>query len=117
MWRALLLICGFWTLPALAQPADCLPQSNGAELPMEVWVGINGKPGTPRGTHGSVGLDLGPVPANGTTCQPEFELPDDVLRGAPAPHGLLQGDGPRDVLRNVPESHVTVKTTPDAPRQ
>jgi hypothetical protein len=112
MKRALLLSLCVWSLPALAQPADCLPQSNGAELPMQVWVGIN----TPRGTHGAVGLDLGSVPANGTTCQPEFELPDDVLRGAPAPHGLLQGDGPRDVLRNVPESHVTVKTAPGAPR-
>jgi hypothetical protein len=116
MKRALLFSVCVWSLPALAQPADCVPISNGPELPMQVWVGIDGKPGVPDNTRGAVWLDLGAVPANGTICAPEVELPDDVLRGAPAPHGLLQGNGPRDVLRNVPESHVTVKTAPGAPR-
>ena len=116
MNRFLLLSLGVWSLPALAQPADCVPQPNGPALPMQVWVGINGKPGVPPNTKGGVNLDLGQVPANGTVCQPDFDLPDDVLHGAPAPHGLLQGNGPRDVLHNIPESHVTVKSLPDAPR-
>ena len=116
MTRALLLSLCVWSLPALAQPADCVPKPNGHSLPMQVWVGIDGKPGVPANTHGAVKLDLGQVPANGTTCDPDVDLPDDVLHGAPAPHGLLQGNGPRDVLHNVPESHVTVKAIPDAPQ-
>src|SRR5581483_9457150 len=116
MKRALLFCVCVWSLPALAQPADCVPIPNGPELPMQAWIGIDGKPAVPANTHGAVKLDLGSVPANGTICDPDVELPDDVLRGALAPHGLLQGNGPRDVLRNVPESHVTVKTMPDAPR-
>ncbi len=115
MKRALLMSLCVWSLPALAQPADCVQHPNGPSLPMQVWVGIDGKPGVPANTRGAVELDLGAVPANGTTCDPDVDLPDDVLHGAPAPHGLLQGNGPRDVLHNVPESHVTVKTLPDAP--
>ena len=117
MKRVLLLSLCVWSLPALAQPADCDALPNGPSVPMQAWVDRKGKPNTPANPRGGVVLDLGDVPANGTTCDPGVELPDDVLHGAPAPHGLLQGDGPRDVLRNVPESHVTVKTMPDAPQQ
>jgi hypothetical protein len=114
VWRGLLPLFLF-SLPALAQPADCVQTPNGPPLPMQVWVGVNRHPGVPPKTHGEAGLDLGLVPANGATCASEVDLPDDVLHGAPAPHGLLQGNGPRDVLHNVPESHVTVRPVPDAP--
>ena len=115
MRLALVLSVCLLSLPALAQPADCVPQPDGPALPMRVWVGIDGKPGVPANTRGAVELDLGQVPANGSVCDPEIELPDDVLHGTPAPHGLLQGNGPRDVLHNVPESHVTVRPAPGAP--
>lgn len=115
MKRTVLLSLCLWTWPALAQPADCAAQPNGPALPMHVWVGIERRPGVPKGTQGAAELDLSEVPANGTTCDVDTELPDDVLHGAPAPYGLLQGDGPRDVLHNRPEGHVTVTPVPNAP--
>ena len=115
MWRALLLLCGLWTLPASAQPADCDAQPNGPPLPLQAEINIGKRPGVP-GTKSNVYIDLGSVPANGTTCDPDFELPDDVLHGTPAPHGLLQGNGPKDVLHNRPEGTVTVRPMPDARR-
>jgi hypothetical protein len=110
-----LLLCLLWSWPALAQPADCVAQPNGPALPLEAWIGLDGKPGVPKGTQGSVRLGLGEVPANGTTCGDDPDLPDDVLHGAPAPHGLLRGDGPADVLHNRPEGHVVVTPVPNAP--
>jgi hypothetical protein len=115
MKRLLLIGACLWSWPVLAQPADCPAQPNGPALPMNVWVGINGRPGVPPGGRNGVDLDLGWVPAYGTTCEPDVELPDDVLHGMPAPHGLLQGEGPRDVLHNVPEGQVTVRPLPSAP--
>jgi len=101
MIRALLLflLCSY---PALAQQADCEARLNGPALPLMARA------------HGTM-LSLGNVPANGTICGDDADLPDDVLHGAPAPHGLLRGDGPRDVLHNRPESHVTVTPLPSAP--
>jgi hypothetical protein len=115
MKRLLPITACLWSCAALAQPADCPAQPNGSPLPMNVWVGINGRPGVPASRHNGVDLGLGWVPANGTTCEPDVELPDDVLHGTPAPHGLLQGEGPRDVLHNVPEGRVTVRPLPSAP--
>ena len=55
-------------------------------------------------------------PNNATLCGDEPDLPDDILRGTPAPHGLLRGDGPRDVLHNLPpKGTVTVTPIPNAP--
>jgi hypothetical protein len=109
MTRALLL-CLLLGSPALAQPADCVARPNGPELPLEPRVAL---PGSAQ--RGSVKLNLGNVPANGTICDDEPDPPDDVLHGAPAPHGLLRGDGPADVLHNGPEGHVTVTPMPSSP--
>jgi hypothetical protein len=54
-------------------------------------------------------------PGYGTVCGDDADLPDEVLRGAPAPHGLLRGDGPRDVLHNRAQGQVTVTPIPNAP--
>jgi len=115
MWRVVLVILGLWTWPALAQPADCEAVPNGPPLPMQVWPNLQGRPGVPKSMRGQVGIDLGNVPTNGTTCDADAELPDDVLHGAPAPHGLLQGDGPKDVLHNRPTGHVVVRPMPPSP--
>jgi len=114
MNRALLLSL-LWTWPALAQPADCVARPNGPALPLEARIGLDGQPGVPKGAHGSVKLGLGAVAANGTTCGDEADPPDDVLQGAPAPHGLLRGDGPKDVLHNRPTGHVVVTPMPSVP--
>jgi hypothetical protein len=114
MTRALLL-CLLLSSPALAQPADCEARPNGPALPLEARIGLDGQPGVPKGTQGSIKLGLGALPANGTICGDEADPPDDVLHGAPAPHGLLRGDGPSDVLHNRPVGHVTVTTMPSAP--
>src|ERR1700677_5166310 len=102
MTRAL-LFCLLLSCPALAQPADCVARPNGPALGLVPRVAL------PAATQrGSVKLDLGTVPANGTICGDEPDPPDDVLHGAPTPHGLLRGDGPADVLHNAPEGRVTV---------
>jgi len=114
MKRALLL-CLLASSPALAQPADCVALPNGPALPLQARIGLDGQSGVPKGTKGSVKLGLGEVPANGTICADDADLPDDVLHGAPAPHGLLRGDGPADVLHDRPEGHVTVTPIETAP--
>ena len=101
--------------PALAQPADCVARPNGPALPLQARIGLDGQPGVPQGTEGSIRLDLGAVPANGTTCGDDADPPDDVLHGPPPPHGLLRGDGPADALHDRPEGHVTVTPVPNAP--
>jgi len=111
----ILLLCLLSSWPALAQPADCVARPNGPALPLEAWIGLAGQPGAAKSTRGSVQIGLGTVPANGTTCGDDANLPDDVLHGAPAPHGLLRGDGPADTLHDVPTGHVTVTPVPNAP--
>ena len=110
-----LLLALLWSWPALAQPADCVARPNGPALPLDVRVGLGGRPSVSKNMQGSLRLGLGEVPANGTTCGEEADLPDDVLHGAPAPHGLLRGDGPADVLHDRPQGHVTVTPVPTAP--
>jgi hypothetical protein len=64
------------------------------------------------------GVTLPPTPMYGTRCIATPAVPTDVLRGTPAPNGLLQGDGPRDVLHNRYEPEVVVgppSSNPDAP--
>ncbi len=51
-------------------------------------------------------------PNNATICGDETDPPDDILHGAPTPHGLLRGDGPRDVLHNQPTGTVTIEPAP-----
>jgi hypothetical protein len=58
------------------------------------------------------GIALPPTPAFGSRCVAPVAPPADVLRGAPAPHGLLQGDGPRDVLHNRLTPEVVVGSPP-----
>jgi hypothetical protein len=110
-----LLLCLLLSSPALAQPADCAARPNGPALPLEARIDLGGQAGVPKGTQGSVKLGLGTVPANGTTCGDEPDAPDDVLHGAPAPHGLLRGDGPSDVLHDRPGGHVTVTPMSSVP--
>ncbi len=100
--RPALLLFLLSTSPALGQSADCEARLNGPAMPLMAHR---------QGAY----IDLGNVPANGTICGDDAVLPDDVLHGAPAPHGLLRGDGPRDVLHNRPDSHVTVTPMPNAP--
>ena len=111
MKRALLLGLA-WTLPAAAQPADWAARPDGPTLPLEVWIGIDGRPGMPAKAHGAAKLKLGDVPSGGSTCASDVPPPDDVLHGAPVPHGLLRGDGPRDVLHNRPTGSVTIEPAP-----
>jgi hypothetical protein len=107
--KCMLLLSLLWSWPALAQPADCVARPNGPAVPLEAWVGM------PKRARGAIQLDLGAVPANGTTCGDDAVLPIDVLHGAPTPHGLLRGDGPKDVLHDRPDGHVIVTTVPNAP--
>ena len=116
----LLLCCRI----AIAQPADCAAEPVGPSMPMDVWIGINGRPGLP-GTASPAApqpsqlpqqnfahLQLGAQPMNGTLCGDAQPLPTDVLHGAPAPRGLLQGDGPRDVLHDRYMPQVTITPVP-----
>jgi hypothetical protein len=113
--KCALLLTSLWSCQALAQPADCIARPNGPALPLEARIGLDGQGGVPKGTQGSIKLGPGAVSANGTTCGEEADPPDDVLHGAPAPHGLLRGEGPRDVLHDRPEGHVVVTPMPSAP--
>lgn len=94
-------------LPALAaaQQADCPAEPIGPPLPLAPRIDL-------PGGRGRVQLDLGPVPIFGTICTTTTPPPADVLRGAPAPRGLLQGDGPRDVLHNRWQGEVTIRPSP-----
>ncbi|MCW3476937.1 hypothetical protein [Limobrevibacterium gyesilva] len=108
--KHLLLLSVLCCAPAAAQPADCASVPVGPGVPLEVWVGIDGRPGLPPGARGAAKLNLGEQPIYGTVCPGPAGPPEDVLRGPPAPNGLLRGDGPRDVLRNAPTGRVTIET-------
>jgi hypothetical protein len=91
-------------VPALAQPADCPAVPVGPPVDLRVFL-------TPPGRPGMVaGVDLPPTPMFGTRCVATVPPSADVLRGPPAPNGLLQGNGPRDVLHNQATSLVIVGT-------
>ena len=114
---SLVLCCG----TAAAQPADCVAEPIGPSMPIDLWIGINGRPGLPSPASPPVPhaaqtqaqnfaqLQLGAQPTQGTLCGDGQPLPSDVLHGNPAPRGLLQGNGPHDVLhdRYVPQVTVT----------
>jgi hypothetical protein len=96
----MLLLALLLAAPALAQPADCPAMPVGPPVEMQVYLNPTYRPGI------VTGLALPPTPMFGTRCVAPVAPSADVLRGPPAPNGLLQGDGPRDVLHNrpVPES-------------
>ncbi len=101
MWR--LLLCLLLAPTAHAQPADCDAVPVGPDIRLVPQLPL------PRAPRGRVPIDLGEVPMHGTLCQAEpAPEPADILRGEPAPRGLLQGDGPRDVLHNRWQGQVTV---------
>jgi hypothetical protein len=99
-----LLITLLLALPAFAQPADCPAIPVGPPIDLDIFVGLNGPTKAPI----AGALRLPQVPANGTICPPPPPPTGDVLRGAPAPHDLLRGDGTSDILRGLPENDVTV---------
>jgi hypothetical protein len=111
MKRALLLL-GLSCHVATAQPADCDPIAPEQPTPLQVWIGLDGRPGLPAGRHGAVAFGLTTRDLAATSCATRTAPPDDVLHGAPAPNGLLRGDGPRDVLHNAPAGRVTVEPVP-----
>ena len=101
--------------PALAQPADCQAVPVGPPMAIGVVVGQAGgaRPGQPNqggAAPMAVGVGLMPVPSYGTLCASPAPPPPagDVLHGPPAPHGLLRGNGPADVLHNRPAGEVVV---------
>lgn len=116
--KRMLLLGVVCASPALAQPADCPAQPVGPGVKLDVRVGIAGRPGVPQASGGGgARLDFGTVPADGTVCADDGPPPDDVLHGAPAPRGLLQGDGPGDVLHDRPTGQVVVEpAVPDQAR-
>ena len=109
---------------AVAQPADCAAEPVGPSMPIDLWVGINGHPGLPGPVSPSAPqpwqtsqqnfahLQLGAQPMQGTLCGDAQPLPTDVLHGASAPRGLLQGNGPHDVLRDRYAPQVTITPIP-----
>lgn len=106
--RFVLILALLLPRPGLAQPADCAAEAVGPGMRAAPWVGLDGRPGAPQGVRGQAAIDLGEVPMFGTICAPKAAAPDDVLRGTPAPRGLLQGDGPRDVLHQHWHGQVVV---------
>jgi hypothetical protein len=103
------LIAMAYAAAAHAQPADCEAVPAGPDMALAPRIGLNGRAGVPRGVLGRLPVDLGRVPLMGSTCSPApLPQPEDVLRGEPAPNGLLQGDGPRDVLHNRWQGRVRV---------
>jgi hypothetical protein len=106
--RWLLLLGLLLPSPVPAQPADCPAEPVGPGMRLVPRIALDGRPGVPQGVRGKVPIDLGDVPMFGTACAPAAPPPEDVLRGPPAPRGLLQGDGPRDVLHNRWQGEVTV---------
>lgn len=108
MFRAIPIVLAC-AAAAQAQPADCTAVPVGPPMRLAPQIGLEGRPGVPQGVRGRVTIDLGEVPMFGTVCGAEpAPEPEDVLRGEPAPNGLLQGDGPRDVLHNRWQGRVRV---------
>ena len=101
-----------WSFPAIAQPADCAAVPVGPEMRLKPRIALKGQTGVRPGMEGDIPIDLGTAPMFGTHCRDATPPPDDVLRGAPAPNGLLQGDGPRDVLHNRWQGNVSVQPRP-----
>ena len=96
--------------PVRAQHADCVARPVGPTFPLDLRIDLAGRPGVPSGARGAARLTLGDQAANGTVCGgPPIPTSDDVLHGPPAPRGLLQGDGPRDVLHNRYVPRVTIE--------
>jgi hypothetical protein len=112
MKRMLLLLC-LSCRAALGQPADCATVPLGPSTPMQIRIGPLARPGLPAGAQASVKLDLDAASGSGTVCPSRTVPPADVLRGEPAPRGLLLGDGPRDVLHDAPVGRVTVEMAPE----
>jgi hypothetical protein len=92
--------------PAWAQPADCASVPVGPPVDLQVFGASPGRPGM------ITGIALPPTPAFGSRCVAPVAPPADVLRGPPAPNGLLQGNGPRDVLHNRLTPEVVVGSPP-----
>ncbi len=101
MGRLLLLLL----LPFPALAADCPARPNGPPMDIDVFAPLPGQPGF-------AGIGLQGIPSTGTTCGSPPPEVTDVLRGPPAPKGLLRGDGPRDVLHNRPTGTVTISPAP-----
>jgi hypothetical protein len=107
-----LFIALAWTASAAAQPADCPAEAVGPTLHIVPRLALEGRPGVPPLVRGQIPIDLGDAPIHGTYCGAEAPPPESALRGAPAPKGLLQGDGPRDVLHNRWRGEVTIRPAP-----
>jgi|GEM_PF-3474415 len=111
--RWTLLACLLLAMPARAQPADCAAEPVGPNMRLIPRIGLAGRPGVPAGMTGQIPIDLGDVPMFGTRCAAPPEPEGfDVLKGPPAPKGLLQGNGPRDVLHNRWQGEVTIRPSP-----
>jgi hypothetical protein len=95
--------------PALAQPADCPSVPVGPPLDLQVYVAPPGRAAV------VAGVGLPPTPMFGTRCIATEPPPADILHGPPAPNGLLQGNGPRDVLHNRYTPEVTIGAPLTAP--
>jgi hypothetical protein len=97
--------------PAMAQPADCAAVPVGPPVDLQVYMTPPGRPGI------ITGITLPPMPAFGSRCAAPDAPATDVLRGPPEPNGLLQGNGPRDVLHNRRTPEVVVGSpAPAEPR-
>lgn len=89
-WIVFLLL---WSFPAIAQPADCAAVPVGPEMRLKPRIALKGQPGVRPGMEGDIPIDLGTAPMFGTRCRADPNPgPEDILRGAPAPNGLLQGN-------------------------
>lgn len=93
---------------ALAQPADCPPVPVGPPVDVQIYVDLAGRTKLPVPGPVIGGLGLMQIPAYGSVCPPPPPPSGDVLRGSPAPHDLLTGDNPVDVLRGAPAREVVV---------
>jgi hypothetical protein len=102
-----LLVMLLLTVPALAQPADCPAVPVGPPMDVVVGVAPAGQAAKPGQVRIGGWLSLSGLPSLGTTCQAPPPPAVDVLHGPPAPHGLLRGDGPADVLHGA-----SVRTAP-----
>ena len=91
-----LILLPLWSMPAAAQPADCIA------VPIGPGMAVVARPDLPGGRHGTARIDLGEQPIVGTRCRDMTPPPEDILRGAPVSGGLLPGGGKQDLLRNRP---------------
>jgi len=107
-----LLVMLLVAVPALAQPADCAAVPVGPPMDVVVGVGPPGQASMPGQARVAGWLTLSGLPSLGTLCQAPPPPAVDVLHGPPAPHGLLRGDGPADVLHGGP---VRIKPPDPAP--